>query len=217
VIVKKTLAVVVCLLALSIWAEAQEEPEPKEPPTTEAQEGEGESEGPSTYKEQYEEFQKQAKKTIKYRWFVGGAFGFAAGSETAYAEVSPIFGYRVSQLFQIGGSLTFRYRKDKRYEPDLSTIDQGGSIVGRLFVYDPIFLQAEVERLNWDYLALVDDTVTVVEDTYTGYYAGFGFVQRASDRVAMYMAFLYDFAYDDNEPSPNTRPFLVRIGFGFAF
>ncbi len=56
-----------------------------------------------------------------------------------------------------------------------------------------------------------------VEDTYTGYYAGFGFVQRASKRVAMYMSFLCDFAYDENEPSPNTRPFLIRIGFGFTF
>jgi hypothetical protein len=33
----------------------------------------------------------------------------------------------------------------------------------------------------------------------------------------MYMSFLWDFAYDENEPSPNTRPWLIRIGFGFAF
>jgi hypothetical protein len=33
----------------------------------------------------------------------------------------------------------------------------------------------------------------------------------------MYMAFLWDFSYDENEPSPNTRPYLIRIGLGFAF
>ena len=200
---KKIFAFVFCLV-LSVSAVAQEAEE-------------GGSEEPQTYKEQYEKYQKQAKKTIEYPWFVGGAVGFAFGSETSYAEFSPIFGYRFSPLFQLGGSLTFRYRKDKRFDPDLSTTDVGGSIVGRFFVFDPIFLQAEVERLNWEYIGITDEGYVSVKDTYTGYYAGFGFVQRASERVAMYMAFLWDFSYDENEPSPNTRPYLIRIGFGFAF
>ena len=123
----------------------------------------------------------------------------------------------MTPLFQLGGSLTFRYRKDKRFDPDVSTTDVGGSIVGRFFVYDPIFLQAEVERLNWEYIGFDGENYVPVEDTYTGYYAGFGFVQKASNRVAMFMSFLYDFSYDENEPSPNTRPFLVRIGFGYLF
>jgi len=33
----------------------------------------------------------------------------------------------------------------------------------------------------------------------------------------MYMSFLWDFAYRDDEPSPNTNPWLIRIGFGFMF
>jgi hypothetical protein len=215
--VKKTIAVVLCFLVFSVWAEAQEEPDPEEPQPTETQEGEEESEGAKTYKEQYEEYQKQAKKAIEYPWFAGGTFGLAYGSETSYIEVSPVFGYRFTRVFQLGGSLTFRYRKDKRFDPDVSTTDVGGSIVGRFFVYDPIFLQAEVERLNWEYIGFDGEDYISVEDTYTGYYAGFGFVQKAGDRVAMFMSFLYDFSYDKNEPSPNNRPFLVRIGFGYLF
>jgi hypothetical protein len=204
VIEPKRIVVFLICLFLAVSAFAQE-----------AQEGE--SEKPDTYKEQYEKYQKQAKKTIEYPWFVGGAVGLAFGSETSYAEFSPIFGYRFSPLFQLGGSLTFRYRKDKRYEPDLSTTDFGASVVGRFFVFDPIFLQAEVERLKWEYVVATEGGFEAVEDTYTGYYAGFGFVQKASERVAMYMSFLWDFAYDENEPSPNTRPYLIRIGFGFSF
>jgi hypothetical protein len=205
------LVLLFCLLLAGATAAQETPPEPTEPTAPEG------TEEPETYKEQYEKYQKQAKKTIEYPWFVGGAFGLAFGSETSYAEVSPIFGYRFSPVFQLGGSLTFRYRKDKRFDPDISTTDVGGSIVGRFFIFDPVFLQAEVERLNWEYVVVSEEGYGTVEDTYTGYYAGFGFVQRASKRVAMYMAFLYDFAYDENEPSPNTRPFLVRIGFGFAF
>ena len=178
---------------------------------------EGESEAPQTYKEQYEQQQKKVKQAVEYPWFVGGAVGFAFGSETSYAEFSPIFGYRISQKFQLGASLTFRYRKDKRFDPDLSTTNFGGSIVGRYFVLDPIFLQAEVERLNWEYVVRTEDGLETVDSTYTGLYAGFGFVQQAGKRSAMYMSFLWDFTYRKDEPSPNTHPWLIRIGFGFTF
>ena len=89
--------------------------------------------------------------------------------------------------------------------------------MGRYFVLDPIFLQAEVERLKWDNVVRTEDGVETVNSTYTGLYAGFGFVQQAGARSAMYMSFLWDFAYDSNEPSPNTHPWLIRIGFGFTF
>ncbi len=217
VIVNKTVAVVLCCLVLSVWADAQEEPEPEEPQVAEAEEQEDESEGPKTYKEQYEEYQKQAKKAIEYPWFAGGLFGVAFGSETSYVEVSPIASYRFSRRFQLGTRLTFRYRKDKRFDPDLSTTDVGAAILGRFYVFDPVYLQAEVERLDWEYIGFDGSDYVAVEDTYTGYYAGFGFVQRASNRVAMYMSFLWDFAYDDTEPSPNSHPWLIRIGFGYTF
>ena len=98
---KKILAFIFCIV-LAVSAVAQEA-------------GEGEPEEPQTYKEQYEKYQKQAKKTFEYPWFVGGAVGLAFGSETQLRPVSRIFGYRFSPLFQLGGSLTFRYRKDKKY------------------------------------------------------------------------------------------------------
>lgn len=175
------------------------------------------SEEPETYKEQYEKYQKQAKKKIENPWFVGGLAGFAYGSETSYAELSPIASYRFSNLFQVGTRLTFRYRKDKRYEPDLSTTDTGVAVLGRFYVFDPVYLQAEVEWLNWEYVGVAEESFESVEDVYTGYYAGFGFVQNAGTRVAMYMSFLWDFTYEKNEPSPNTNPWLIRIGFGYTF
>ena len=134
---------------------------------------EGEPEEPQTYKEKYEQQQKKAKKPIEYPWFIGGAVGFAFGSETSYAEFSPVFGYRI--------------------------------------------LQAEVERLNWEYVARTGDGYTTVDSTYTGLYAGLGFVQQATPRSAMYMSFLWDFAYDSDEPSPNTHPWLFRMSYGFSF
>jgi len=162
---------------------------------------------------------KKPRPKIEKPWFVGGAVGLAFGSEVNYIEFSPLFGYQILPKFQLGGSLTFRYRKDKRFDPDLTTTDQGASVLGRFFVFGPIFLQAEVERLNWEYIGTADDgeTFTTVESTYTGLYAGAGFVLAQTPKSAMYMTFLYDFNYEDGVPNPNSDPFLIRIGYGFRF
>ena len=161
---------------------------------------------------------KKTRASIPNPWFLGGAVGFAFGSQTNYIEFSPIVGYQIATRFQIGGSLTFRYRKDKRYEPDLSTTDIGASVLGRYFVWGPIFIQGEVERLEWEYLARTEDGgVTSVDSTYTGLYAGPGFVMASGPKSAMYMTFLWDFNYEKNVPSPNNDPFIIRIGYGFRF
>ncbi len=158
------------------------------------------------------------KTTIENPWFIGGAFGFAFGTEGNYAEFSPIIGYQISPLFQVGGSLTFRYRKDKRYEPDLSTTDIGASLLARFYVWGPVFLQGEVERINWEYLVREEDgDLVTVESPYTGLYAGAGFALETSPRSAMYMTFLWDFNHESDVPNPNDNPFIVRIGYGFRF
>ena len=211
---KRSTALLLCLLLVGVAA--AQESEPEEPQTAAPQEGE--SEGPTTYKEQYEEYQKQAKKAIEHPWFAGGLFGVAFGSETGYVEFSPILSYRFSRAFQLGTRVTFRYRKDKRYEPDLSTTDVGGSLLARFFVFDPVYLQAEVERLNWEYIGITEDGYyTTVEDTYTGYYAGLGFAIHTSPYSAMFMTLLYDFNYDSSLPMPHSHPWIFRIGYGATF
>ena len=80
----------------------------------------------------------------------------------------------------------------------------------------------ELAMPNWcENLLLITPSIegdyTVIESTYTGYYAGAGFVQATSPRSAMYMTFLWDFTYEDGVPSPNPNPFMIRIGYGFKF
>ena len=154
----------------------------------------------------------------EYKWFAGGAVGLNFGSQVNYIEFSPIIGYPIFPKFQLGASLTFRYRKDKRFEPDLSTTDFGASLVGRYFVFGPIFLQAEVERIRFEYIGQIsEDEFDTVKSTYTGLYGGFGFVQAAGGRGAMYMSFLWDFNYDENVANPRNDPFQVQIGYGVRF
>jgi hypothetical protein len=158
-----------------------------------------------------------AAPTPSYKWFAGGAFGLGFSNVSDYIEFSPLIGYRIVPQFQIGGSITFRYRNDKRFDPDLSTTDFGASLVGRYFVFGPIFLQGEVERIEFEYIERLDEEAFVTrESTYTGLYGGFGFVQGAG-RGAVFMSFLWDFNYNDDEPTPQNNPFQIRIGYGIRF
>jgi len=152
-------------------------------------------------------------------WWVGGAIGLNFGEYVNYIEFSPQLAYRILPRFQLGASLIYRYKKDKRFDPDLSTTDYGASLFGRYFFFDPIFAQVEVERRLWEYPLIVDDegNYEKIETDYTGYYAGLGFAIHTSPYSAMFMTLLYDFNYDGSLPMPHSHPWIFRIGYGATF
>ncbi len=155
------------------------------------------------------------KTTLMNRFYVGGWLGASFGDVVSTVQVAPELGFIVVPRFHIGGSLVYRYRKDKRFEPDLSTTDIGGSLFGRYFVYAPIFLQAGVEQLNWDYIAPdLDGDFTTINADHTAILVGPGFALPLGPSVASYMTFLYDVNYDSDEPNPYDRPWMIRFGVG---
>lgn len=193
------LCLLICLL-IPMVAIAQEEPDepPASPPPTSTPTLPG-------------------KMTVKDRFYVGGWLGASFGDVVSTVQVAPELGYIVVPKFHLGGSLVYRYRKDERFEPDLSTTDIGGSLFGRYFVYAPIFLQGGVEQLNWDYIAPeIDGSFTTVKDDHTAVLVGPGFALPLAPRAATYMTFLYDVNYDSDGPNPYDRPWMIRVGVGIG-
>jgi len=88
--------------------------------------------------------------SISKRWFVGGWLGLGFGDVT-WAQLSPLIGYHVSKRASVGASFLYRYRKDTRYQQDLSTTDYGGSLFARYNVVKPFFVHAEYEVLDFEY------------------------------------------------------------------
>jgi hypothetical protein len=154
------------------------------------------------------------KKTILSRMYVGGWLGASTSSAVDRVEVAPEIGFQVTPKMQLGGSLVYRYRNDKRFEPDLTSTDLGGSLFGRYFVYAPIFLQAGIEHLSWEYYDGREAGLTKIDATHTGVLIGPGFALGMGPRAATYMAILYDVNYDSDGPSPYDKPWVFRIGFG---
>ena len=153
--------------------------------------------------------------TVKSRFYVGGWLGASYGDVVSSVQVAPELGYRVHPRFHLGGSLVYRYRKDKRFEPDLTTDEIGGALFGRYFAYGPIFVQGGVEQLSWDFVtAGPGGGLDVVNLDHTAILIGPGFALSMGAKSATYMTFLYDVNYDSGGPNPYDRPWMIRIGVG---
>jgi hypothetical protein len=155
--------------------------------------------------------------SVKDRFYFGGWLGASYGDVISSVQVAPEVGYIVVPKFHLGTSLIYRYRKDKRFEPDLTTSEVGGALYGRYFVYSPFFLQGGVEQLSYDIpVRNPDGGLEVLEDDHTAVLVGPGFAIPMGRRAATYMTFLYDVNYDSEGPNPYDRPWMIRVGIGIG-
>ncbi len=188
--------VLVCLLAVPLLAQEEGTPESTE---------EAEAPPPPPY---------NPKKPLRNRMYIGGWLGASSSSAVDRIEAAPELGFQITPKIQLGGSLVYRYRNDKRFEPDLTSTDLGGSLFGRYFVYAPIFLHLGVEYLSWEYYDPFQDELTKIDATHTGVLVGPGFALPMGPRAATYFAILYDVNSDNDGPNPYDEPWVFRIGFG---
>lgn len=146
-------------------------------------------------------------------WFFGGGVGLGFG-DVDYLELAPMGGLWLSPKASVGASLIYRYRRDSRPEDTISTSDYGGSVFGRYIVWNPLFLQAEVEYLNYEYLQF---DLTTDRKGYTSVLLGGGAATPMGRNASAFATILYNVAYDSDDPGPYGSPWIVRFGFGFGF
>lgn len=157
------------------------------------------------------------KSSLKDRFYVGGWLGGSFGDVVSSFQVAPELGFIVVPKLHLGGSLVYRYRKDERFEPDLSTTELGGALYGRYFVYAPIFLQAGFEQISWEFpVSTLDGGFDVIDSDHTAVLIGPGFALSLGPKAASYMTFLYDVNYDNDGPNPYDRPWMIRVGIGIG-
>ncbi|MFV2055591.1 MAG: hypothetical protein ACC707_03945 [Thiohalomonadales bacterium] len=150
-------------------------------------------------------------------WFFGGTIGLGLG-DVEYYELSPMIGRNLNPKTTLGVSFMYRYRKDKRYEPDYSTNDYGATLFGRFNLTPKFYLQAEYEYLDYEY-ASIDGRGNVIEtlqDDFTSFLAGAGLRSPLGKNASMYITAMYNFNYDDAN-SPYTDPISIRVGVGVGY
>jgi hypothetical protein len=162
--------------------------------------------------------QLQEKSSFKDKVFVGGGFGLSFSSNYDFISVSPIVGYRVNQRVATGLSLIYRYTNYKNVTPDFSTNDYGISPFLRFQLYGPLFLHAEYEHLNYEYVTYNRESF---RRSYNSFMAGGGFFQPIGRRTGFFAIALYNFSYR-NPTSPNdfypyNSPWVLRAGVTAGF
>ncbi len=139
--------------------------------------------------------------------YVGGNIGGGWSNTSAFFQLSPIIGYRVTPAMDIGTRITYIYSKYKSYGYSYSYNDFGASIFTRYHLFNFIFVQAEFEELSAQYYT-IDGTKS--RRWVPGLFLGGGIYQHVG-ATFLHVGILYNLL--DTQYSPYSNP-LIRIGFG---
>jgi len=156
------------------------------------------------------------RKTWKDRIVVGGSLGAQFGNST-YVEVSPIVGYKVTDMFTAGIGFSYQYYK---VNYNVITIDDYSmSVYGpRVFLQHDIiygfFAHAEYEMMKYNFK--YEDPLY---DAYSGQvpalFGGLGYNYAIGDKAKFQFMALYDFLNGPN--SLYYSPWVIRMGFSTGF
>ena len=148
---------------------------------------------------------------FKERIVTGGGLGLAFGSVQDFISVSPMIGYRLTAKLIAGTGVTYRYTNYKFYSPSIKLNDYGVNPFLRFTVYRNIFVQTELEHLNYEFPSSPTETF---RRKFNSFLAGGGFVQPISQKVSFYVMALYNFSYTSSLRgySPYDSPLVFRAG-----
>ena len=167
---------------------------------------------------QWDDEPMDEKPDFKDRIFTGGGFGKGFSSQYDYISVSPIIGYKLSPRLASGVSLIYRYTNYKYVTPNISANDFGISPFLRFQVYGPLFLHAEYEYLNNEYVTYGGQSV---RQNFSSFMAGGGFFQPIGRRAGFFAVALYNFSYRNptspNDYYPYSSPLVIRAGVTAGF
>ena len=155
--------------------------------------------------------QPKPQAAWKQKIFFGGGVGASFG-DVDYVEVSPMIGYRLTPRIHTGVGVFYRWKNDDRYGVSVDTHDWGGSLFGQLQLFRGFFAHAEYEYVDYEYQTLTGTSSQ--SDTNT--LAGLGFSRGG--RAGVYGLALYNFSYDENDPTEAyDSPWVYRVGVSFGF
>jgi len=157
------------------------------------------------------------KKIDPSRLIIGGSLGLAFGDYTNI-NISPLIGYRISQLFAAGINVNAQYGSERLSNYNNVTIQRnqytifGGGVWGRVYPLDFLFVHVQPEYNAVSLKSTYYDPKTVVNDHYgvPSLLMGGGYSQPVGGRAAFSIMALYDVLQDSRSPYQNGL--ILRIG-----
>jgi hypothetical protein len=169
---------------------------------------------------QYYKSDSARKKEIDAsRLILGGSAGLSFGDYTNI-NISPMVGYRFSDMFAAGVSINAQYGSERfrYYNGGTSQRNQysifGGGLWGRFYPVDFLFLhvQPEVNYVSLKSTYYDTDPKTTIKDSYgvPSLLMGGGYTQPIGGRAAFSIMALYDVLQDSRSPYQNGL--ILRVG-----
>ncbi|MFI5151545.1 MAG: hypothetical protein ACHQRM_17595 [Bacteroidia bacterium] len=151
------------------------------------------------------------KKDILDKLYFGGNIGLDFPYNGFYVETSPFIGYKVSDKFSAGVSITYIHYDFKFPFPygEVRNEIYGGGVFGRYLIMENIFLQAETKFINGYWQDGERSSIYPV-------LVGVGYRSRIGSRGSTFISALYDLNYDALH-SPYPYPWIFNFGFGYGF
>jgi len=140
------------------------------------------------------------------RLYTGGNVGGALSEFTAFAELSPLLGYRFTDAFSLGAGFTFQYFNYKYY--DSKNFFYGPRIFARYQLFRFLFAYSEYEHLILKYYSAQQPNGE--KATSPNLYIGGGLSSGFENGTGSFVMVLYNL--NDNLNNPFSNP-SFRFGF----
>lgn len=158
--------------------------------------------------------EKKSQKIGKQnKWFAGGMLGGGFSGNNSYLEISPIVGYQITPVFDVGTRATYIYRAYRYFQggPKYNSHIYGASVFGRYRFLKYLIAHLEYAGLSnhwYDYYGNSN------RRWINSLFVGGGLYQKMGERGFATITILYDVFEDPYSPYNNP---LIRIGFGVGF
>jgi hypothetical protein len=158
------------------------------------------------------------KKFDASRIIIGGSLGLSFGDYTNI-NISPLVGYRISQLFAAGININAQYGSERYRDYNSITTQRnqytifGGGVWGRVYPLDFLFVHVQPE---YNFVSLKSTYYVDPKTTVTDHYGvpslliGGGYSQPVGGRAAFSIMALYDILQDTRSPYQNGL--ILRLG-----
>lgn len=171
----------------------------------------------------YSEDHLSDKGFRKEKLFYGGNLGLSFGSIT-YINLSPLIGYRFSDLFSAGVQLNALYESARYKDVTNRTIRKerygmvGLGVFGRIYPIPQLFLHVQPEmNYTMGKVKYYDDPPSESDyhELVPAFLAGGGYSQSIGSNSAFVIMILYDILQDENSPYGSRPVFRAGVNIGF--
>ena len=149
----------------------------------------------------------KSSSSLADRLYFGGSIGFSFG-DYSRISVTPMVGYRLTEMWSIGVRIGYEYIKDERYRETLTSSNYGGSAFLRFRPIPQLYLHGEYAYYSYKFQT---ETFESEREWVPFLFAGGGYVQRISPRVSAFVEVLVDVLQDDRSPYDDWDP-MISVG-----